>query len=137
MRAHILWPLWFRPVNEPEVVSIDGGRFDDLAGFYDELEGRLDFGSGWGRNLDALEELLGDRGKTLTLRWLSASRSREQLGFEETARWLERASKRAHPDNRAHFERRLESARRGEGTTLFETLVGLITASGVKLVLVD
>ncbi len=114
-------------VSERPVHVLDGARFDDLSGFFDEVERVLKLGS-WGRNLDALNDVL--RGRPMTLRWTHAARSRRQLGFDETARWLSAQLPKVHASNRAAFEARLAEARHHRGETLFETVVALIREHG-------
>ncbi|PZR09088.1 MAG: barnase inhibitor [Archangium gephyra] len=109
---------------------IDGSRFDGLEGFWDEVTRALFDGQRWGRNLDAFADLL-EPGRPV--RWLHGSRSREQLGHEETARWLEERLAKVHPSNRKTFELRLAAARRGEGQTLFDTLTDVMRERGVQL----
>ena len=43
-----------------EVFTIDGRRFSNMAGFYDEVERVFTFGLDWkiGRNLDAFNDIL-------------------------------------------------------------------------------
>jgi RNAse (barnase) inhibitor barstar len=132
----LIAPNKVRGVRERPVYELDGERFDDLEGFYDELERVLKVRR-WGRNLDALDEVLGER--PLTLRWLHAERSRRQLGFDETVRWLAKRVPRVHASNRAGFEARLADARQHRGQTLFETVLEVIRAHGdhVSLELVD
>lgn len=112
-----------------KTVVLDGGRFDDLRGFYDEVERQLlPPGAPFGRNLDALADLLSgslapEAPEPLTVRWLEAGRSRRALGHAETARSLESRLTQVHPENRPAWEARLLAARRGEGPTLFDDLV--------------
>lgn len=108
---------------------IDGSRFDGLEGFFDEVTRVLFDGASWGRNLDAFDDLL----EATPVRWTNSARSREQLGHEETARWLEERVPRVHASNRKTFELRLAAARRGEGTTLFDTLTEIMRERGVEL----
>lgn len=126
-----------RPVRE-----IDGAHFSSLEGFWDEVERVLIPGAAWGRNLDAFNDILrggfGTPEGGFTLRWRNAARSRETLGHEETARWLEARLPKVHPTNRDDFRRRLKDARAGRGETLFETLVDLIRGhADVALELVE
>lgn len=126
----------------PPVFVIDGARFDDLEGFWDEVERVLIPGAKWGRNLDALADVLGGGFGTpaggFVVRWVNAGRSRELLGFTETARWLDQRLSEVHASNRAEFARRLEHARKQRGETMFEALIDIFrTASGVTFVLVD
>jgi len=43
---------------EKPTYRIDGAAFSDLEGFYDEIEAQLLDGASWGRDLDALDDLL-------------------------------------------------------------------------------
>lgn len=67
------------------VIEIDGLTFDDLPGFYDEVARKLIApGQFWGRNLDALNDVLrggfGTPEGGFVLRWRHAQRSRACLG---------------------------------------------------------
>jgi RNAse (barnase) inhibitor barstar len=44
--------------QEKPTITIDGAAFDDLDGFYDEIETKLVGDGEWGRSLDALDVLL-------------------------------------------------------------------------------
>jgi RNAse (barnase) inhibitor barstar len=124
------------------VFVIDGSRFDGLGGFWNEVERVLIPNAKWGRNLDALADVLAGGFGTPTggfvVRWVYAARSRELLGFPETARWLEQRLPEVHASNRAEFARRLEHARNQRGETLFEALVDIFrSVPGVTFELVD
>jgi RNAse (barnase) inhibitor barstar len=128
----------------PDVFVVDGAGFDDLDGFWSELERLLLGGRAFGRNLDAFDDLLsgglGTPAGGFTLRWVNAGRSRRQLDHAATVRWLEARLDTVHPSNRAELARRLEHARAGRGETLFEALVEILRAHaehGVQLELVE
>lgn len=79
--------LWLREVTSGEtlpLLSLDGTRFSNLEGFYDEVSDCLIPGASWGRNLDAFNDILrggfGTPDGGFQLRWLNSERSREQLG---------------------------------------------------------
>lgn len=108
---------------------IDGSSFDGLEGFWDEVTKTLFDGQRWGRNLDAFADTL----EPSAVRWVHSARSREQLGHEETARWLQERVSKVHASNRKTFELRLAAARRGEGQTLFDTLTDVMRERGVQL----
>jgi RNAse (barnase) inhibitor barstar len=63
---------------------IDGDRFSDLDGFYDEVSEHLIPGAEWGRNLDAFNDILrggfGTPESGFHLRWLNSQKSRQELG---------------------------------------------------------
>ncbi len=75
------------------VLTIDGARFHDLAGFMDEFARVLEPDVYWGRHLDAFNDVLrggfGTPEGGFILRWGNSERSRRTLGFPETVRWLE------------------------------------------------
>lgn len=91
-------------------------------------------GAAWGRNLDAFNDILrggfGTPEGGFILRWLDSARSRADLGYPETVRWLERKLERCHPENRMRVAGELEAARPEEGATLFDMLVGIIRDHG-------
>jgi len=128
--------------------EIDGSRFATLEEFYDEISRVLIPGARWGHNLDAFNDILrggfGTADGGFVLRWLNADRSRERLGHAETVRQLERRLQRCHSSNRPQVARDLEQARRGEGATVFDSLLEIISVhtpggreeeDGVELVL--
>jgi RNAse (barnase) inhibitor barstar len=115
------------------VFVIDGAHFHDLDSFFDEIDRELMGGESWGRNLDAFNDILhGDMGRVpspdeeFTLVWRNSAVSQRGLGYEETARRLRSDLDQVHPTNRAAWELRAAAAERGEGETLFDTLVEII-----------
>ena len=120
---------------EKPVLAVDGANFDTLDAFYDEVERSLIPGSPWGRNPDAFNDILrggfGTPEGGFVLRWVNSARSRACLGFPETVRYLEAKVRRCHPSNVPSVEADLDAARRGEGETLFDILVGIIRVHGV------
>lgn len=113
---------------------LDGTRIGSLEQFYDEIGQVLIPGASWGRNLDAFDDILrggfGTPEGGFVLRWSDAGISRENLGYPETVRQLERRLERCHPDNRDSVRRELEDARRGVGPTVFDWLVEIIQEHG-------
>lgn len=117
------------------VIEIDGRTFDDLPGFYDEVSRKLIApGQVWGRNLDALTDVLrggfGTPEGGFVLRWRHSQRSRECLGKSAMVRHLEAVLARCHPSNVPALRERLEVARRGEGPSLFDELVSIFRRHG-------
>jgi RNAse (barnase) inhibitor barstar len=81
---------------EKPTFVIDGNRFNDLEGFYDEVEQYLIPDTFWGRNLDAFNDILrGGVGlpRTFILVWKNIDKSRSNLGYEETANFLQEAKR--------------------------------------------
>jgi RNAse (barnase) inhibitor barstar len=120
-------------VTSKRVFEINGNAFDDLAGFFDEIQRNL-LGAPWGRNLDAFNDVLrggfGTPDEGFVLRWLNSDRSRSVLGYPATIRYLEDKIRRCHPSNVSYVRADLESAHRGEGPTLFDILVEIIRTHG-------
>ncbi|MBI2900842.1 MAG: barstar family protein [Planctomycetes bacterium] len=117
------------PLAKP-VLVIDGSRFDDLEGFYDEVARQLVPDATWGRNLDAFNDILrggfGTPEGGFVLHWKNAARSRRVLGHAETAAWLRQGMSRIHPSNVPEWEARLARALVGKGETLFDILVAIV-----------
>ncbi len=117
------------------VIEIDGRTFDDLLGFYDEVSRKLVASDQvWGRNLDALNDVLrggfGTPQGGFVIRWCHSERSRECLGQSAMVRHLEAVLARCHPSNVPALRERLEAARRGEGPSLFDELVSIFRRHG-------
>lgn len=114
--------------------EIDGQDFATLEEFYDEVSRVVIPGAAWGRNLDAFNDILrggfGTPDEGFTLRWKNHGISRQRLGCPETVRQLEKRLERCHPANRKKVSEDLGRARAGEGPTVFEWLVEIITVHG-------
>jgi RNAse (barnase) inhibitor barstar len=115
--------------NSPEF-EFDGRDFATLDEFYEVIGRVLIPGVSWGRNLDAFNDILrggfGTPEGGFVLRWKNSATSREQLGYAETVRQLERRLERCHPSNRQFVVEELERARRGVGPTVFDWIVEII-----------
>jgi RNAse (barnase) inhibitor barstar len=115
-------------------LEIDGSHFDDLDGFFDEVGRKLIPDAGWGRNLDALNDILrggfGTPEGGFVLVWRNHELSKERLGFVETVKFIERKLRRCHLSNVPAVRADLAAAQRGEGPTLFELIVDIIRVHG-------
>ena len=116
------------------VVTIDGGAFADLRGFYKHFQERALFGSPWGKNLDAFNDVLrggfGTPEQGFILVWQNSSLSKERLGYEETERVLQDRLKTCHPSNYEDVAMQLSMARRKQGETVFDWIVSIIQIHG-------
>lgn len=112
------------------VYEIDGENFSTLEGFFNEVSRVLVPGASWGRNLDALNDILhggfGTPEDGFTLRWLNHELSRQRLGYPETERQLALRLERCHPESRDHVRAELAQARAHSGPTAFDWLVEII-----------
>lgn len=122
----------------------DADRFSSLKQFYDEVENVLTKGLDWkiGRNLDAFEDLLRGGfgtfkyGEPIELIWKHSEKSKKDLGWPATVRYLEAKLKTCHPTNRQAVKKDLVLAKSGKGETLFEILLDILRSQKhVKLTL--
>lgn len=117
-----------------KVFIIDGNNFNDLEGFYCEIDKLLTKDLTWitGHNLDAFNDLLRggfgmhEYGEPILLRWINFNKSKLDFGYEETIKYYENILKRCHPTNTAHFERLLESAKQHTGATILDEIIEII-----------
>lgn len=119
-------------VRKP-VFELDGGNFDSLEGFFDEVSRVLGTGP-WGRNLDAFNDVLrggfGTPEGGFVLRWVNSATSRTALGYAATIKWREQQLQRCHPESKPALEAALAAARRGEGETVFDVLLDILRCHG-------
>jgi RNAse (barnase) inhibitor barstar len=112
---------------------LDGNKFSTLEGFYNEVEDQLVKGH-WGRNLDAFNDMLrgGFGGREyeeeFVLIWQHSKKSKLDLGYQETIRQLEKRLTTCHPGNQEFVKQLLAEARREEGETTYDWLIGMIKA---------
>jgi len=120
------------PAGLPEFV-LDGTSFDDLAGFFTAITRTLGV-TGWGRNLDAFNDILrggfGTPEGGFILRWANSAISAHWLGWPETIRFIESMLTTCHPANIPAVEADLAAARRGQSQTLFDIITSIIGAHG-------
>jgi len=119
--------------DDRPVLVIDGADFSGYDGFAREFT-RLLGNYTWRGNLDAFNDLLrggfGTPENGWVLRWLNSESSRAALGYQETIRWLEVLLRTCHPAQRSIIQARISRARRGEGPTLFDEIIGIIRIHG-------
>jgi RNAse (barnase) inhibitor barstar len=120
------------PAGLPEFI-LDGTSFDDLAGFFTVITRTLGV-AGWGRNLDAFNDILrggfGTPEGGFILRWANSAVSAHRLGWPETIRFIEGKLTTCHPSQIPKVEADLAAARRGQGQTLFDIITSIIRAHG-------
>ena len=119
------------------VYEIDGANFSTLEGFFDEIIRVLIPDHTWGLHLDSFNDILrggfGTPEGGFVLRWVNSELSRENLGYPETVRQLEKRLQSCHPSNRTHVALELDAAKNEMGTTVFDWLIEIIeihTAGG-------
>ena len=80
-----------------KIFLLDGNRFSDMEGFYDEIDRLLTKNLQWktGHNLNAFDDLLrGGFGvheyvEPITIRWMNYDKSKKELGAETVLMLLE------------------------------------------------
>lgn len=115
------------------ILTLDGSRFDDIAGFYSEVNRVFMANESWrlGESLDALNDMLhGGFGAlmhadTATLYWLSFEKSRRDLGYDATRKWLLAKLDQPGFDQR-HIRAQFDALERGEGQTYFDIIQQII-----------
>ena len=116
-----------------KIYEIDGESFSTLEEFYDEIDRVMSLAH-WGRNLDALDDVLqggfGTPDDGFTVRWKNHKASKGRLGYEETARQLKLRLGHCHPSNRALVSKELQMAEAHQGQTVFDWLVEIIRDHG-------
>ena len=124
---------------QPVPYVIDGARIHTLDDVF-TVVGEAVRGEGgyFGRNLDAFADCLTggygtpDDGRFFFV-WENSDRSREALGYAETARQLEQRLAQCHPTNRERVRADLERALREDGPTAFDWVVSTFEFRGVRL----
>jgi RNAse (barnase) inhibitor barstar len=123
---------------------LDGNDFSTLLSFYSAVEKVLTKDLGWeiGRNLDAFNDVLRggfgvhDYEEPTQLIWLHSGKSRKDLGWEETLKYIAKKLKTCHPSNVEAAKRDLAMAQGHVGQTLFDLIVGIIkTHNHIELTL--
>jgi len=116
------------------VFEIDGCSFNSLDGFFDAFGSAVLGGTEYGRNLDAFNDILrggfGSPEGGFILRWKNSDVSREQLGWDETVRFIERKLHTCHPSNIDCVRSDLARARNREGETLFDIICSILQDHG-------
>jgi RNAse (barnase) inhibitor barstar len=123
---------------DKKTILLDGNEFSNLQSFYDAVENGLTKDLGWdmGRNLDAFHDVLRggfgvyEYGEPVRLIWLHSDKSRKDLGWDETVKYLSAMLTTCHPANVELVKRKLALAENREGETLFDTIVGIIKGHG-------
>jgi RNAse (barnase) inhibitor barstar len=116
------------------IYELDGNRISTMEDFFAEVDRVLMPNVDWGRNLDALNDILrggfGTPKLGFTILWKEHALSRARLGYPETVRQLERRLGECHPSNRLAIAKQLEQARLGVGPTVFDWLVEIVRDHG-------
>ncbi|MCE7039010.1 ribonuclease inhibitor [Dyadobacter sp. CY312] len=114
-----------------KTIVIDGNKFDDLAGFYEEINNLFMSGIEWrlGHSLDALNDILYggfgvfEPGEQVLVIWKNSVKSTLDLGTEETVNNYQMKVDKGLPYNVKLFKDKLEELRKGTGQTLYQIII--------------
>ena len=126
-----------------KTITLDGTRFSTFETFFNEVENRLTQNLEWeiGRNLDAFNDVLcggfgiHDCDDILVIKWINSHKSQNDLGWNETIKYLENKLQSCDLSNRQNVKKDLELAQQHIGKTLYEIIVGIIKShDSIKLI---
>lgn len=111
--------------NKRESAVINGSRFSDLSGFYEEVSQVLMKDEDWKvGTLDGFDDILyGFKGEII---WKDSQKSREDLGLEATMKFYENKIRQGKPFNINLARQKLEDVIAGNGQTLYEILIEIL-----------
>lgn len=119
--------------DQNKKIIIDGSRFSDLAGFYDETSLVFMKDTDWKvGTLDGFDDILyGGFGvfenrDQVEITWKTSQKSREDLGLEATRIFYENKIRQGKPYNIELIRHKLDELLSGNGQTLFEILIEII-----------
>ena len=115
-------------MDKPKFI-LDGKNFTTLEEFYDEISIVLSLPSWWGRNLDALNDvlrpdLMPEQGYILI--WKNSNLSKKFLGYEETIKQLTKKLEKCHSNNVLSIQKEIDEAKHQIGPTVFDWLIEII-----------
>ena len=126
-----------------KTITLDGNRFSTFETFFNEVEDKLTQNLEWkiGRNLDAFDDVLcggfgiHDCDDYLVIKWINSHKSKNDLGWNETIKYLENKLQSCDISNRQNVNKDLELAQQHIGKTLYEIIVGIIKShDSIKLI---
>jgi RNAse (barnase) inhibitor barstar len=114
---------------------IDGNNFDDIDGFYFEIDNLFTKDLDWktGHNLDAFNDILRggfgvhECGEPIHIIWKNAIKSRNDFGYEATVKHYKQMLTRCHPSNIEYVQSKLSDAKNRTGKTLMDIVIEIIT----------
>jgi RNAse (barnase) inhibitor barstar len=113
---------------------IDGNDFNDIEGFYSEIDRLLTKDLTWdtGHNLDAFNDILRggfgvhEYGEPIKIVWKNFALSRKAFGYEATVEHYEKMLSHCHPSNEKSVKALLSDAKNRTGETLLDKIVHII-----------
>lgn len=119
--------------DQNKTITINGSRFSDLAGFYNEASLVFMKNTDWKvGTLDGFDDILyGGFGvfeneDQVDITWKESQKSKEDLGLEATRNFYGNKIKQGKPFNVELIQQKLDELIAGKGQTLFEILIEII-----------
>lgn len=114
-----------------KTIIINADNFSDLAGFYEEMNKLFMKDVDWkmGHSLDALNDILYggfgvyNPGEQVVVLWNHFSKSKRDLGHDETVRHYQMKIKKGYPYNVKLFEEKLAEIQNGDVETLCDIII--------------
>jgi RNAse (barnase) inhibitor barstar len=118
-----------------KTITIHADHFSDLAGFYEEMNRLFMKDVDWkmGHSLDALNDILYggfgvfNPGEPVLVLWLNVSKSKADLGPDETKKNYQMKIDKGYPYNVKLFQEKLAELEKGQGQTLFDIIIEIFT----------
>lgn len=106
------------------MITIAGENFDGFEGFILEFNSVFvsQLGGEWNGNLDAFNDYLSWPEQPYTILWRKAWKSRRDLGYDATIKWLLRKIIDSDRPSQSCWWDQVDAARRATGPTLFDCL---------------
>jgi len=112
-------------------ITINADNFSDLPAFYEEIDKLFMKGIDWklGHSLDALNDILYggfgvyDPGELVLVLWQNVSKSKKDLGVEETRKNYQMKIEKGYPYNVRLFQEKLLELENDNGPTLFDIII--------------
>lgn len=122
---------WHEILKSKKTITIYADNFSDLAGFYEEMDKLFMKDVDWklGHSLDALNDILYggfgvfNPGEQITVIWNNSSKSKKDLGLEETTRNYQMKINKGYPYNVNLFQEKLAEIKNGNGQLLFDIII--------------
>lgn len=116
---------------DKKTIVINADNFSNLAGFYEEMNKLFMKDIDWklGHSLDALNDILYggfgvyNPGEQVVVLWNNFSKSKAELGLEETIMNYQMKINKGYPYNVNLFQEKLAEVKNGTGQTLCDIII--------------
>ncbi|MEO6684919.1 MAG: ribonuclease inhibitor [Dyadobacter sp.] len=118
-------------IDKKKIIIIYADNFSDLASFYEEMNKLFMKDADWklGQSLDALNDILYggfgvyNPGEQVIVLWNNFSKSKKDLGLNETIKNYQMKINKGYPFNVNLFQEKLADIKNGNGPTLCDIII--------------